>query len=404
MVKLRFAGWLGVVSFAGCVAYERDESDAASLAGVARGREGGAFTWGDAVATALRHNAELKALEAEARAAGAMSTPFDVDLAFPTDFIMLSVVVDPVALLGLGARGAAMDVVRAEAAAAAERLAVARWRTIAAVTEIFLVETSLTAIATPGLEVDAAAFERAGLASPLASAQLRAANARLAAETSMIAAERDTNRARLRELMGLPAGAECRFAPGDDPAFGDLQHSGEAVLGRPDLALATAEFRVADAAFALAVAEQYPSLRVGPDIPMRRGLGVVESLWLARVPFATGGAAEAAHERREAARSRLLAAWLRADNEAVAADRALSAARAADDAATTALAASMQALAIGKAAIRVEEDAFDKVAEAAAMVARDAMERRVAAVARARAEVARAVALGWPASSQGRSS
>ncbi|MBL8749145.1 MAG: hypothetical protein JNK78_08295 [Planctomycetes bacterium] len=404
MVKLRLACWLGVVSIAGCVAYERDDSDAASVAATAQRREGGAFTWGEAVATALRQNAGLQALEAEARAAGAVSTPIDVDLEFPTDFIMLSAIVDPVALLGLGARGAAIDVARAEAAAAAERLAVARWRTIAAVTEAFVVEASLAAIATPGIEVDATAFERAGLASPLASAQLRTANARLAAERSGIAAERDTNRARLRELLGLPADADCRFAPGDGPALDDVQHSGDTILARPDLALATAEFRVADAAFALAVAEQYPSLRVGPDIPMQRGLGVVESLWQARIPFATAGAAEAARERREAARARLLAAWLRADAEAVTADRALAAARAADDAATTALEASTRAFAIGKAAIRVEEDAFDKVAQAAAMVARDAMERRVAALARARAEVARAVALGWPASGQGRSS
>lgn len=403
MVNLRFVGWLGVLSLAGCVAYERDDSDATSLAAAAQKREGGTFTWSDAVATALRQNAELLALEADVRAAGVTSTPIDVDLAFPTDFIMLSAIVDPVALLGLGARGATMDVVRAEAVVATERLAVARWRTIAAVTEAFAVEASLAAIATPKLEVDTKAFERAGLASSLATAQLRAADARLAAEVTMLAAERDANRARLRELLGLPANATCEFARGDDPLIEQPQHEGDTILARPDLALATAEFRVADAEFALAVAEQYPSLRVGPDIPMRRGLGVVESLWEARVPFATSGRAEAARERRDAARSRLLAAWLRADNEAVAADRALAAARAADDAAATGLQASVQALTIGKAAIRVEEDAFDRVAEAATMVARDAMERRLTALARARAEVARAVALGWPAA-QGRSS
>jgi len=404
MVKLRLPVWLGLVSLAACVSYERDASDAASVAAATGEREGGTFTWNDAVATALRQNAELLALEAEARAAGAASAPFDVELAFPTDFIMLSATVDPVALLGLGPRGATIDVLHANTVAAAERLAVARWRTIAAVTEAFLIEASLAAIAPPKVEVDAKTFERAGLASAVASAQLRAADARLGAERTAIAAERDANRARLRELLGLPAAATCEFAPDGGPTIEQPVHGGDTILGRPDLALATAEFRVADAEFALAVARQYPSLRVGPDIPMRSGLGTLESLWQARIPLATSGAAEAARERREAARSRLLAAWLRADNEATAADRALAAARAADEAATTGLQASVQALTIGKASIRVEEDAFDKVAEAAAMVARDAMERRLAALARARAEVARAVALGWPASGRGGSS
>lgn len=379
---------------AGCVAYDADDSTAASVAAAAGRRTGGAFPWPAAIAAALEHNPELRALAAEARATGAVSQPFDLEVEYRGEPEMMAALVDPTALVGLGVRGASTEAAHAAAAAAVERLAVARWRTIAAVVEIFAIDAALAAIPIATVDVDAGAFERAGVASRLACAQLRAARARLAAEASEIGAERARNRARLRELLGLPPGVPCEPI-GDAPPIDQPAATEAAVLRRPDLAVATAELRLADAEFRRAVAEQYPTLRLGPEVPLRGG--PTDVLAMLRLPLATTGLAVAARERRDGARERLLGAWLAASNEAAAADAALAAARQVDDAATAAFAASRQALEIGAVAVRVETDAFDRLADAATMTARDAMERRVATVARVRAEVARAVAFGWPA-------
>lgn len=390
MSEFRF---LIALSLAACVGYRTDDADARSVAAELCARAGGTFTWSNAIAIAFRQNPELLALEAEARAAGAAIPATDLEGEYRGDTGRLALLVDPIAMLGLGARGAAADLAASQAAAAAERLALARWRTFAAIVETFAIDETLTALPAPAIDVDARPFANAGLATPAAAARLQAAAARLAAERATRDAEREANRARLRELLGLPATAEVTFAT--DGELPIAQPGGtDAILGRPDLAVATAEFRVADAEFRRAVADQYPSLQLGPDIGLRGGM--LDVMAVVRLPIGASGPAAAAGERRDAARARLSAACVRADNEAAAAERALDAARANDEAAAAGLQASLRSLTAGKVAAQVDDDGFERLADAAAMVARDAMERREAAVSRVRAEITRAAAFGWP--------
>ena len=172
------------------------------------------------------------------------------------------------------------------------------------------------------------------------------------------------------------------------------QGSASELLSRPDLSLAAAQFEVADADFRKAVADQYPTLQVGPNIslignPMR-------AMAMVQIPFGMQGLAEAARERRAAARADLEHTFLLANREAELNEQQLAAASAVADATAATLHASITAFEASRIAIEVEVDAFARFTAAASMVMRETMEHRRAAIAVARAEVQRAVAFGWP--------
>jgi len=390
-----FAGALS----AGCVAYVADDADASTVAAEAAQRRGGTFTFAAALAAAMRQNPELLALEAQARAAGAVTQPLELQSEYRSDDEMLAVMLDPIALLGLGARGGAAAVADAAAAEAVARLAAGRWQITAAVAETFVLDAALRSLSVPDLAADADAFQRAGLASPIAADQVRAAQARAAAETLELAKETEANRAALRNLLGLPAGTRVEFAASDAELLQQPEATDAAVLARPDLALATARFRVADAEFRAAVSDQYPSLMLGPEFPLRGGS--LEAMAILRVPIGMAGRAEAARERREAARATLGAVWVQASNAANQAERELAAAAAGETASSLSLRASTKDLATARLALQVEIEAFDRFAKAATMVVRDTMEHRTATQALVRARVQRAVAYGWPLAGSG---
>ena len=392
---LVFAGALA----SGCVAYVADDATASTVAAEAAQRSGGTFTFATALAKALRQNPELQALEAQARAAGALTQPLELQSEWRSDDDMLAVMLDPIALLGLGARGGAAGIADAAAAAAVADLAAGRWRITAAVAETFVLDAALRSLSVPDLAVDANEFQRVGLASPIAAEQVRAAQARAAAETLELARETESNRATLRNLLGLPAGATVEFAATDAVLLQQPEATDAAVLARPDLALATARFRVADAEFRAAVRDQYPALMLGPDIPLSGGS--LETMAILRLPIGMAGRAEAARERREAARATLAAAYVQASNAASQAERGLAAAAAGETASSLTLRASTRDLATARLALQVEIDAFDRFARAAAMVVRDTMEHRAATQALVRARMQRAVSYGWPLAGSG---
>src|SRR5262245_44975208 len=153
----------------GCVAYVADDADVSTVAAEAHQRSGGTFTFAAALAAALRQNPELLALEAKARAAGAVTQPLEVQSEYRSDDEMLAVMLDPIALLGLGARGAARGLADAATAEAVAALTAERWRVTAAIAETFVMDAALRMLYVPDLAVDATAFERTGLASPVAA-------------------------------------------------------------------------------------------------------------------------------------------------------------------------------------------------------------------------------------------
>lgn len=380
----------------GCVSYFEAPADPVSTAEAIRKRPGGRFTFASAVATAFEQNPTLQALSARARAAGAVTVPIEVQSEWKSDTEMLSVMVDPIALLGWGPRGGALGVARAEAETAVQELANARWQVVAAVAEAFAVERALASLDVPAIAVDVEAFEQAGLAAPLAAAQLRAARARAGAEAAELANARANNLAELKALLGLHADEPVELAPIADDVVHVPEGGDATLLQRPDLALAAARFRLADAEFRSAVADQYPSLMLGPEIPLKGDpLAAMATL---RLPIGMHGRAAAAGERREAARAELAGAYLAASREAGNAARERATARAQAAAAAASQQASALALRTSLVAVDVDPDlmAFERIAEAAGMAVRETMERRVASVGAARAEVRAAVAGGWP--------
>ncbi|MEZ6038787.1 MAG: hypothetical protein R3F29_15005 [Planctomycetota bacterium] len=382
---------------AGCVTYTAAPTDLDSVAADVAQRSGGTFTVDEAIATALRQNPELRALEAELRASDAAQlVPLQAQGEWRGGPETLGLVLDPIGLLGLGTRGAQQDLAAAELARAAEQLATARWRTAVAVSEAFVVDAALTALEVPDVALDVSAFERAGLASPLAAARLRAAQARAASERAELTTMRERNLAKLRYLLGLPRGATIVCAPLPPDHLQQPAGDDASLRMRPDLRLAVERYRTADAAFRVAVWEQYPMPMLGPDIML--GGGPLQWMGMLRWPLLQQGIARAAGERRDAARATLEDALLEAHRGATDAELALTAAQATVAATGAARDAALQALDAAKAALEVQGDAFDRFAEAAAMSLRETMEHRVATERAARAATQRAMAFGWPLS------
>ena len=395
----RAARWpsalLSLLSLLGsCVFYEPQEVTLAGLAAATPSAPPGPLDLAHAMAFALQHNPELHRLAAEARAAGADVPATEIQGQWSGDDRRLAAMIDPIALLQLGARGAAADLAAARREEALAALAVARWRMLGAITEVFAALTAVESATPPRLVCDVEAFVQAGLASPAAAAMARGASASAAAERLALAADREALLAELRPLLGLPGDAALTLAP-LAPDYPPLPPRDPAsLLRRPDLALAIASYRVADAEFRRAVAEQYPSLMIGPDLPL--GAGAVDAMAWFRVPLGADGPAIAARERRDAARARATEALLAASNRAVAAGSQHEALAQRAAAASATAAGSAIALAAAEAAAAVEIDAFLPLAEGAQAAVRDAMERRLATVAAARARVQLAVAYGWP--------
>jgi len=381
------------VAFAGCVAYDSEdvtlEASAASLP-----RRVGSLTFEQAVALAMAHNGEIKAREAECRAAGLDVMPTELQGQLQQE--SLALMIDPLALLGLTQRGASSFLAETRAAEAAAALTQARWRTMAAIAEVFAHHRALYDLQqVPFVTVDGEAFAAAGLASSVAVDQVRGAAMAAEAERHAIDAEKATQIAELRQLLGLSPASELDLVlpPADWPQMPRTDEP--TLLRRPDLALALARYRTADAEFRKAVADQYPSLMIGPDVPLRGG--TIDPMAVLRLPLGAAGPAEAARERRTAARSRLSDALALAANEASSAVVAHEAAVVRSRAAHISARASSHAFAAATAALQVELDAFERVSEKAPMAVRDAMEAREAAIAAARARVRSAVAAGWPA-------
>ncbi len=382
-----------------CVAYEPAPLELALALAATPQPPPGELTFASAVAFAIAHNPELQRLAAEARAAGADVPASDAQLQWDGHDETVAAMVDPVALLRFGPRGAAAaaaDTRRDEALAA---LAVARWRIAGDLAAVFASLAALATVTVPAFEQDPQPFERAGLASPTAAALARAASAAATAERLTLASEREALLAQLRTLLGVAADAAIAPAP-VDAAFPRQPDTSDAqLLRRPDLALALARYRTADAEFRAAVAAQYPSLMIGPDLAVRPG--VVEPMVVLRLPLGAAGPALAARDRRDAARAQLAGDVLAASNDA----RALTAEHPAVEqraaAAAASAAASRAALAAAQQALAVEVDAFAPLVERAQRALRDAMEHRQAAVAAARHRVREATAWSWPLGPEG---
>ncbi|MGQ0615312.1 MAG: hypothetical protein ACT4PV_16395 [Planctomycetaceae bacterium] len=379
---------------AGCAAYRSRLVTLPAVAAEVERRTVGRLDFAAAAAFALEHHHEVLRLEAEARAAGLDIPASAGELSSNLDEENVEARVDPLALVRIGPRGAAARVARARLEELAARLRQEKQTLLAAIAETFLVERVLRTCGPPSIDLDAEPFERAGLASRSGAAQARAARAARAAEGRANDAERRSNLAYFRHLLGLDRDAPVDLALPDEEFPPLPAASRENLLRRPDLAVALASYKVADAEFRQAVADQYPSLSLGSEISWTGG--GVAGLVGVRVPLGASRPARAAGERREAARIGVEAALLIAQQDAVEAEEAYESGTARARAA--ALGAQGMATMYQAAATRLElePDGFEMAADVAVRAVADAVMAREAAVAAARARVRRARAYGWP--------
>lgn len=384
---------LVTLTLCNCVTYSPLPGDANAVADELQQRTGGQFDWPAAVQTAFRQNARLQALTSRARAAGLNLNPSDTQSEYRSEGAMLALMADPVSLLNLGQRGASNATLKAEAAAAAEELSVARWEVARAIAEGFAVAKIYADLPELLPTPPAAEFLAAGLASPRSAQSVASAHQRQETERQRRKLLQESNLVQLRELLGLPAVASLAIAdptglpPGKPDTKADL-------LQRPDLALATARLHVADAAFRQAVADQYPSLMLGPEFPLRGD--PLQMMAIVRLPLGASGAARAAEATREALRCELAAAWLNADRETRTLELERDSTRLVAATASANAASSRQAYTAALIACEVEMDAFDRLADTMTMAVRDLVELREALEAAARADVRARFARGWP--------
>ena len=380
---------------AACVSYDAQPIDLGEIAERANAPEVPVpLAFADAVGFALQHNPQLQALAAQARAAGADIAATEIQGQWSSDVSRMALMVDPVALLRLGQRGRVIDLTKAREGEALAALAAARWRLIGRIAEVFAAHWALATLRPPLLQADVQAFAAAGLASPNNIAQAGAALAGATAEQRTLTAERSALLAELRQSLGVPANALLVLLPIEPPMPAPPPLTEAALLARPDLRMAHARYDVAEAEFARACADQYPSLQIGPDLPL--GARGIEGMAWFKIPLDAAGPAHAARERRIAARNNLVEAFVAASNDAATAQLADEVAQAKLAAAAAAAEASASAANAAQAALTVEVDVFERFAERATMAVRDAAERRSAAIAAARARVRLATARGWP--------
>ena len=382
------------IPIAACVAYRPQPVELAAVADEVAARRVQTLDFPAAVAHARAHSPELKTLAAQARAAGFEVPPVNVSATTNLGGSHGAVLTDPIALLRLGPRGAATKLADARQAEILTALAEEERRIAAAVAEAFLLERTLRTLGAPPIEIDAAAFHSAGLASDVDRDRVAAARRGQQAENLTVAAERRANFARLRRLLALGPQAELELVlpVGDFPALPEPKR--ENLLRRPDLAVALARYKTADAALRKAVADQYPSIVIGGTLEFDGGdLGGLGAI---RVPLGADKPARAAIERREAARLQVEAVLLQAQQEAGERAAQYEAARARADA--TAVAAQVTAAALRSSVVRleVESDAFREAAQNANKAVFTAGLAREAALEEARARVGLAAAYGWP--------
>lgn len=355
------------------------------------------MTFAEAAALTLRRHPEILAAEARARAAGLATTvPLIGNSEWRGRNETIGVMLDPVALLGFGPRGAEIELADARVRRAVTELAVARWRTVAEVAEAYRLHRVFQRLRAPALEdadLSDAPFARAGLASPVAAAALQAANAGAAAERAALDRLCQDQLSRIRHLLALPPHAALTPIHDDTPTLPDAPSLSE-LLDRPDLTLAVARFEVADAELRRAVAAQYPSLQIGPSMSLRGD--PLRAMGMLKIPLLMHGAAAAAQERRAAARHDVEDALLEARLEAETAESARRVAGAVEARARAVLEARSAALRAAQTALAVEPEAFSGYAAAAREYVEAVSNYREAASTFAVADVRRAVAYGWP--------
>jgi hypothetical protein len=305
---------------------------------------------------------------------------------------------DVLSLLGLGPRGARIALARA---LRDERVRAHHERAralVADLAEAYAIERVLRDLPDPDvdLDLDVAAYERAGLAPEAVLAAARSLRAEGGAEARVVASRLQDARRAVARLVGAGPGSSVEPAgvePGW-PAPAEVERN-RLLLTRGDLQRLQAAWLVADRRYRYEVARQMPNLVVGlgANVDLEFPMQVVQ----VELPLDAPAEARAAERARRVAFHELEAGVLDALHDAASARLDLEAAVARREAAVERRAASRHLLRARLAQLETDPEALGDAVLVGGRVVDAARQFREAAVDEARARVRAARASGWPA-------
>jgi outer membrane protein TolC len=385
---------------AACVRYVADPIDPVAAARDAPAAPVGPLPYPEAVRFAVEHNPELLALRARARAAGHRPAPAAPELEAGADSDQVfeaTLTLDALSLLGMGRQRAENGLARARADEARMRHH-ERAREIAGeIAGIYAREAALRALELPPIPLDATRWVRAGLAPAAAERLAEAVSMQVEAERGARALERDRDRAALCRLLGAAPGAPVDPEPKEPGWPATPPPDREAILrARADLQRLLAGYEVADGEFRRAVAGQYPAILLRPGVG-GDPLGFFGSVAI-DLPLGASRAARAAADAREAARFDLVAAVLRALEEAEVSRREHAAAEESLRAARARAGAEAALFRHAETALEAQGGSYLEVLLALRGMVESAAALREASLREASARVGAARAAGWPPS------
>jgi outer membrane protein TolC len=358
----------------------------------------GAIAYLDAIRWALEHNPELRALRLRACVAGSLGAAEPVEFGAgrgSDERTEAGLSVDALSVLGLRTRATDRALARARGDEGyAAYLAGAR-SLAGDLAELYAVDAALAAL--PPVDSptsDARVFVEAGLDAPAAEAAAEATAAEAGVEREERARQRREVRRSVGRLLGANVdGLELVPAATDwprPPAATDAA----VVAGHPGVQRVVAAFEVSDRELRRAVAAQFPSLVLEPEVAADPTalFGMVRL----RLPVGAGREVRAAEMAREAARAEVDAAVLEAVARAKAAGAELAQTELVTRAARARLSAAQRLLAATRTRMVATGGSITETVFSQDAVLGAAAGLRDAVTAEARARVRAATAAGWP--------
>lgn len=384
--------------WSGCVRYQRQAASIEASALSLPDAPSGALPFEEAVRLLVARNPRLKATRAAIAAVNVSPGPRPLIGGMQ---IMdgrageTMIATDILSLLGLGPRKAEIAMRRAmrdERVQAHHELA---RDLVAELAEAYAVERALRDLPSPQVDVDIAAFERAGLASDSILVAAHSVLAEGQAESRVIAAALQDARRRIVELLGAAPGADIEptGAGADWPRLPEIDGN-RLVLARGDLQTLLAKWLVADKSYRFAVRRQMPNLilGVGGNVDLNMPMQLVSL----ELPLDASAEARAQDRARAVAFHELEAGVLAALHDAASTRLAWDAAAAHRDGMGERRKAAAALLGAERASLETDPRALDRVVFVAGRSVDAARQNREAAVREARARVRAARAAGWP--------
>ncbi len=396
--RSRLAAFAAVVLLGGCVQHQPRVVTVEASAAAFPDFPTGPLAFDAALHLLIERNPELRATRARIDAVNVHPGPEALGVSQQvldgqaTELLLRT---DILALLGLGPRKAETAWARAVRDERVRQHHQRARELVADLAVAFAVEDALGALAAPKLDLDVAAFERAGLASNSVISAAKAVLAEADAERRVTTARRADARREIARLIGADPRAKVEpTGPRTYRSEIDAPDRRQLVLTRGDLQALMGAWHTADKRYRFEVARQLPNLVIGLGQNLR--LDAPMQLLSVELPLDAPARAKAAACARRVAFHELQAGILNALHEADAALYELEASTARLEAATARARAAEDLLTAEQARLQTSPAALGALVFVAGRRVAASRQVREASVALARAHVNAARAAGWP--------